>query len=74
MEAPGYYVSYAASAIPTLALYATAKTEGFQAAVEAYSFIVTADPEAGFLAALDEAGIGSPFERDTYAAILAAIE
>ena len=74
MEAPGYYVSYAASAIPTLALYATAKTEGFRAAVEAYSVIVTADPEAGFLAALDEAGIGSPFERDTYAAILAAIE
>ena len=61
MEAPGYYVSYAASAIPTLALYATAKTEGFRTAVEAYSVIVTADPEAGFLAALDEAGIGSPF-------------
>lgn len=74
MEAPGYYISYAASAIPTLALYATAKSEGFRAAVEAYGFLVTADPEAGFLAVLDAAGIGSPFDCETYAAIVAAID
>ena len=73
MEAPGYYVSYAASAVPTLALYAKALSDGFAAAVGAYESIVTADPDAGFLAALDEAGIGSPFDAETYAAIVAAL-
>ena len=74
MEAPGYYISYAASAVPTLALYAKAINEGFAAAVGAYETLVTADPERGFLGALEEAGIGSPFNRDTYAVIVAALD
>ena len=73
MEAPGYYISYAASAIPTLALYAKAIDEGFAAAVGAYEILVTADPELGFLGVLAEAGIGSPFDRATYAVIVAAL-
>ena len=73
MEAPGYYISYAASAIPTLALYGKANGEGFAKAVEAYEILVTADPELGFLGVLAEAGIGSPFDRATYAAIAAAL-
>ena len=73
MEAPGYYISYAASAIPALALYAKAIDEGFAAAVGAYEILVTTDPALGFLGVLKEAGIGSPFDRATYAVIVAAL-
>ena len=73
MESPGYYVSYATSAIPTLALYAKAKTEGFEAAVAAYETLATADIYLGFLNTLKLAGIGSPFDAETYALIAAAL-
>ena len=69
MEAPGYYISYAISAIPTLSLYAKARAEGFAAAVAAYDVLANADPETGFLETLKAAGIGSPFDAATYRAI-----
>ncbi len=74
MEAPGYYVSYAASAVPTLALYAKAIEEGFAAAVGAYEILVTSDPALGFLEVLYEAGIGSPFDDTTYETIAKALD
>lgn len=73
MESPGYYVSYAVSAIPALSLYATAKSEGFEVAVEAYEKLIEADLDLGFTDALKLAGIGSPFDAATYAAIAAQI-
>jgi len=74
MEAPGYYVSYAVSAIPALELYAKAATDGFAAAVTAYDAIVHSDPEAIFLDALAAAGLGSPFDAEAMAALAAALE
>ena len=69
MESPGYYISYAMSAVPVLEVYALAQSEGLVTAIEAYEKIINADPEEGFLAALEGAGINSPFEAETYAAL-----
>ena len=73
MESPGYYISYALSAVPALELYAKALNDGFDAAVAAYETVAKADIEAGFLAALAAAGLGSPFDGDALSALAATL-
>ena len=66
IETPMYYISYAVSAVASLGIYAAA-LEDFDAGVEIYCTLVEeVDIEAGFCAALTEAGLGTPFEKKTY--------
>lgn len=65
IESPVYYVSYAVSGIAAIELYAVAN-EDYDAAMIAYRTLVEeATPSDGFLAALQKAGLGSPFESAT---------
>lgn len=65
IESPVYYISYAVSGIAAIELYAVAD-EDYDAAMGAYRTLVEeATPSDGFLAALQKAGLGSPFESAT---------
>jgi len=66
---PGYYISYATSAVAALSLYEMA-VEDYEAATEAYRKTVEEpDAEQMFLGTLKNAGIASPFEETSFAAI-----
>ena len=63
---PVYYISYAVSAIAALEVYAIAQQD-YDAALEVYTkLVVGITPEDGFLGALEKAGLGSPFEEETF--------
>lgn len=63
---PVYYISYAVSAIAALEVYAIAQND-YEAALDAYTkLVVGITPEDGFLGALEKAGLGSPFEEETF--------
>ena len=63
---PVYYISYAVSSVAAVEIAALVE-EDQAAAYEAYR-ILAEDvlPEDGFIKALEKAGLGSPFEEETY--------
>ena len=60
--APMYVQSYATSVIPAMEIYLL-ETSTPGAGLEAYKTVIHRDTDAGFLDALSEAGLTSPFER-----------
>lgn len=72
IESPVYYISYAVSGIMALDLYSIAKTN-YEAAVEQYRALVEEVTEDDTLQSfLEIAGLGSPFDEETYQRISAA--
>ena len=70
IDAPGYYISYAVSLTSSLELYAMA-TEDYTAAVSAYTSLLST--EETYLAALEAAGLSSPFTAQAFDNILRAL-
>ncbi len=67
---PGYYISYAVSAVAALEVSALAEAD-YDNALVAYNALVDGiTPEDGFLGALEKAGLTSPFEEETYISIV----
>ncbi len=65
-ESPVYYISYAVSGIASIELFAQAQ-ENLSSATAGYCRLVEeAGEDASFLATLQAAGLGSPFDRNTY--------
>ena len=66
IEQECYYISYGVSALAAIQLYGMG-VENFDQAIESYSAIVHAPTEElGFMAALEKAGLMSPFEESLY--------
>lgn len=66
IDNPVYYISYAVSAIAAVEIFAIANDD-YDAALTAYTTLVEGvTPEDGFIGALKKAGIGTPFEEDTF--------
>ena len=65
-ESPFYYISYAMSAVPAFAVYVDSLSD-FTAAANEYNYIQKyGDGTYTFEKLLENAGVGSPFEEDTY--------
>ena len=66
LEPPFYYISYAMSAVPAFAVYVDSLSD-FTAAANEYNYIQKyGDGTYTFEKLLENAGVGSPFEEDTY--------
>lgn len=70
---PVYYISYGVSLVACLDLFSTALSD-YEAAQECYRILQSdaADTD-GFMSALELAGIGSPFEEQTFIKIVDAL-
>lgn len=66
IDNPVYYISYAVSAVAAVEIFAIAD-EDYDAAITAYTTLVEGvTPEDGFIGALKKAGLGTPFEEETF--------
>lgn len=77
VQQPIYYVSYSVSALSALGLYCEAVSveNGYDNAVSKYvNLCENADLSAGLLDILDEVGMLSPFNENTYLTLVAAFE
>ena len=64
---PVYYISYAVSAVAATEIFYVAEEVGQAEAYEVYTTLVEGVTyEDGFLGALEKAGLGSPFDEETY--------
>ncbi len=70
IDNPGYYISYAMSLLPSLDLYA-ASLDDYATAAAAYLQLATVGEHDTFLQSLEKAGIGTPFDAQTYQDIAA---
>lgn len=70
IDNPGYYISYAMSLLPSLDLYA-ASLDDYATAAAAYLQLATVGEHDTFLQSLEKAGIGTPFNAQTYQDIAA---
>lgn len=73
VDNPGYYVSYAMSAIPALEIYCLCLRSGQSEALKAMNKLWNAGADASFTDALKDAGIGSPFVESTYTTIASVL-
>ena len=67
VESPGYYISYAMSALPALSLYAMSDSD-YEGTAAVYLQLLEVDTD-GFCSELAEVGMYSPFDRELYAII-----
>jgi predicted small secreted protein len=65
IDNPGYYISYAMSLLPSLELYAMS-LDNYDGAAAAYLQLATVGKHDTFLGSLRKAGIGTPFDEQTY--------
>ncbi len=64
---PVYYISYAISAVAATEIFYVAEEIGQAEAYEVYTTLVEGVTyEDGFIKALEKAGLGSPFDEETY--------
>ena len=64
---PVYYISYAISAVSSTEIFYIAEEVGQEEAYAVYRVLVEGvTPEDGYLGALSKAGLGSPFDEETY--------
>ena len=64
---PVYYISYAISAVAATEIFYVAEEIGQAEAYEVYTTLVEGVTyEDGFIKALEKAGLGSPFDKETY--------
>lgn len=74
IDNPVYYISYAVSAVAAVEIFAIAN-ENYDAALEAYTTLVEGvTPEDGFIVALGKAGLGTPFEEETFVKVASVMK
>ncbi len=63
-ESPFYYISYAASMVPSAEIFFLSQEDG-ERAVEIYEEILNRENDEGFLELLDREDLGDPFDPET---------